>query len=467
MSLPSPPVLKTTIIQLNKELDPEDDNNNYEILTNDYNNYGSSNTSDAGSIPTSPIIEVSGTTKSGSGLPNKKKRRRSTANIDSEELAKRKNETKKLHSIIEKRRRIKINREFEALKYLIPACRNCNTGSSGGSATPTSSTKKASTNSNNNGNKIDGMYKLTILKSSVEYILYLHHIIQKQHQLLSLISAKDTNGGILAEKLKAFEDFDIDFAKVPLNVNQYRNIDKDFNFKDLMQDLDGRSVNTELPETIIEENEPVSETSSTNNTTTLHYSNSSVLPSRTSSIVSSRQSLLLPTPELTPILSILNKYSTSNNQLNNRKNSNPISPQTVCIKSQNPSPFTMPMKSSLSTSIVNSPSSSSSLSGSKSYMAGNNAVNTVKFSLPDPVVNPNSTLNDNIPRKGLISGIPEEEEEEKINEGLANTETVNSSSASSDENNDNDRGVLLKLTDQDVSKTLLALRKSSIDSLLN
>ena len=467
MSLPSPPVLKTTIIQLNKELDPEDDNNNYEILTNDYNNYGSSNTSDAGSIPTSPIIEVSGTTKSGSGLPNKKKRRRSTANIDSEELAKRKNETKQLHSIIEKRRRIKINREFEALKYLIPACRNCNTGSSGGSATPTSSTKKASTNSNNNGNKIDGMYKLTILKSSVEYILYLHHIIQKQHQLLSLISAKDTNGGILAEKLKAFEDFDIDFAKVPLNVNQYRNIDKDFNFKDLMQDLDGRSVNTESPETIIEENEPVSETSSTNNTTTLHYSNSSVLLSRTSSIVSSRQSLLLPTPELTPILSILNKYSTSNNQLNNRKNSNPISPQTVCIKSQNPSPFTMPMKSSLSTSIVNSPSSSSSLSGSKSYMAGNNAVNTVKFSLPDPVVNPNSTLNDNIPRKGLISGIPEEEEEEKINEGLANTETVNSGSASSDENNENDRGVLLKLTDQDVSKTLLALRKSSIDSLLN
>lgn len=467
MSLPSPPVLKTTIIQLNKELDPEDDNNNYEILTNDYNNYGSSNTSDAGSIPTSPIIEVSGTTKSGSGLPNKKKRRRSTANIDSEELAKRKNETKQLHSIIEKRRRIKINREFEALKYLIPACRNCNTGSSGGSATPTSSTKKASTNSNNNGNKIEGMYKLTILKSSVEYILYLHHIIQKQHQLLSLISAKDTNGGILAEKLKAFEDFDIDFAKVPLNVNQYRNIDKDFNFKDLMQDLDGRSVNTESPETIIEENEPVSETSSTNNTTTLHYSNSSVLLSRTSSIVSSRQSLLLPTPELTPILSILNKYSTSNNQLNNRKNSNPISPQTVCIKSQNPSPFTMPMKSSLSTSIVNSPSSSSSLSGSKSYMAGNNAVNTVKFSLPDPVVNPNSTLNDNIPRKGLISGIPEEEEEEKINEGLANTETVNSGSASSDENNDNDRGVLLKLTDQDVSKTLLALRKSSIDSLLN
>ena len=159
--------------------------------------------------------------------------------------------------------------------------------------------------------------------------LYLHHIIQKQHQLLSLISAKDTNGGILAEKLKAFEDFDIDFAKVPLNVNQYRNIDKDFNFKDLMQDLDGRSVNTESPETIIEENEPVSETSSTNNTTTLHYSNSSVLPSRTSSIVSSRQSLLLPTPELTPILSILNRYSTSNNQLNNRKI--PINLTTNCL----------------------------------------------------------------------------------------------------------------------------------------
>lgn len=232
MSLPSPPILKTTIIQLNKELDPEDDNNNYEILTNDYNNYGSSNTSEAGSIPTSPIIEVSGSTKSGSGLPNKKKRRRSTANIDSEELAKRKNETKQLHSIIEKRRRIKINREFEALKYLIPACRNCHSSSSG-IATPTSSTKKATTNNNNNGNKIDGMYKLTILKSSVEYILYLHHIIQKQHQLLSLVNGgENTSGDTITEKLKALEEFDIDFAKVPLNVNQYRNIDKDFNFKD-------------------------------------------------------------------------------------------------------------------------------------------------------------------------------------------------------------------------------------------
>lgn len=475
MSLPSPPILKTTIIQLNKELDPEDDNNNYEILTNDYNNYGSSNTSEAGSIPTSPIIEVSGSTKSGSGLPNKKKRRRSTANIDSEELAKRKNETKQLHSIIEKRRRIKINREFEALKYLIPACRNCNSSSSG-IATPTSSTKKASTNNNNNGNKIDGMYKLTILKSSVEYILYLHHIIQKQHQLLSLVNGgENTSGDTITEKLKALEEFDIDFAKVPLNVNQYRNIDKDFNFKDLMQDLDGRSGSTESPETILEEIEPVSDENQTNSSTTgtFHCTNSSVLPSRTSSIVSSRQSLLLPTPELTPILSILNKYSTSNNQLNHRKNSNPISPQTVCIKSQNPSPFTTPMKSSLSTSIINSPSSSSSLSGNKGYMAGNNAVNTVKFSLPDPVVNPNSTLNDNVPRKGFINGIPEEEEEEtiKVKEGLVKTEIVNTGNGSSDENNnnnnDNDDRVLLKLTDQDVSKTLLALRKSSIDSLLN
>lgn len=69
MTFPSPPVLKTTIIQLNKELDSDGQNNcNYEILTNNYGNsvldkspIGASDES----VPTSPNLEALG--------PNKKK----------------------------------------------------------------------------------------------------------------------------------------------------------------------------------------------------------------------------------------------------------------------------------------------------------------------------------------------------------------------------------------------------------
>ncbi|EGV63861.1 hypothetical protein CANTEDRAFT_134435 [Yamadazyma tenuis ATCC 10573] len=120
-------------------------------------------------------------------------------------------ETKQLHSLIEKRRRIKINREFEALKYLIPACRT---------------SKSPGEKSVNNNSKIDGMYKLTILKSSVEYIMYLHHLIQKQSELLRSSDAEF--------------DFDNTFTKYPLNVNDYRNIDKDFSFKKLLEEANGQ-----------------------------------------------------------------------------------------------------------------------------------------------------------------------------------------------------------------------------------
>lgn len=79
-----------------------------------------------------------------------------------------------------------------------------------------------------NGNKIDGMYKLTILKSSVEYILYLHHIIQKQQELIKNDSSIN---------LTAAKEFNIDFARIPLDVNQYRNIDVNFNFKTLLKEV--------------------------------------------------------------------------------------------------------------------------------------------------------------------------------------------------------------------------------------
>ncbi|KAG7192810.1 uncharacterized protein KQ657_001265 [Scheffersomyces spartinae] len=224
-NLPPPPLLKTTIIQLNKELDNE--SSNYEILTsydNYNNNNGNSNSSSgdqAGSTPsTPPVVEQ-----------QKRKRRRSTANIDEEELAKRKSETKQLHSIIEKRRRIKINREFEALKYLIPACRSTGSSNSNNATTPGGKqqpTKLASNNSNNN--KIDGMYKLTILKSSVEYILYLHHILQQQN---AIISQLDPN-----------HNFDVLWAQIPLDVNQYRNIDKEFNFNELAENFEQQLLQT-------------------------------------------------------------------------------------------------------------------------------------------------------------------------------------------------------------------------------
>lgn len=202
-NLPKPPVLKTTIIQLNKDLDQ--DNDSFEILTNDYNNQDDQDLNagkSTNSAINSPTLNYNLTPK---------KRRRSNPNVNEEELAKRKVETKQLHSIIEKRRRIKINREFEALKYLIPACRDTNNSNS------------KTTNSSNNS-KIDGMYKLTILKSSVEYILYLHHLIEKQLEIIAGLNPE-------------FE-FDSTFTKIPLNVNEYRNIDKDFDFKSVAQEFE-------------------------------------------------------------------------------------------------------------------------------------------------------------------------------------------------------------------------------------
>lgn len=189
MRLASPPLLKTTIIQLNKDIDPED--NNYEILTNGYNDTPKLVAPAPFSVDEAP----------------RKKRRRSSSFVDDEELAKRRTETKQLHSIIEKRRRVKINREFEALKYLIPACRS----------TDPAAKRLLGANSTT---KIDGMYKLTILKAAVEYMLYLHHVIKEQHSVL--------------EKVLDTYKYDVGFCDVNLDVNQYRNIDQEFDFSELL-----------------------------------------------------------------------------------------------------------------------------------------------------------------------------------------------------------------------------------------
>lgn len=374
--LPNPPVLKTTIIQLNKDLDLDD--NNYEILTNEYNqNKGGS----------SDGTVVNGT--SVGAFQGKKKRRRSSANVDSDELMKRKNDTKQLHSIIEKRRRVKINREFEALKYLIPACRMTSASNGGG---------KKGAGGSNNGNKIDGMYKLTILKSSVEYILYLHHIIQQQHRLLNSESEADDY------------KFDIDFAKVPLDVNAYRDIDKEFNFKDLgTADIDANGSSSKNDQIIEEDYEE-------------------------DSFNDDKSQLLSPeiTPDMAPVLSMLNKYNSSRD------------PQSISVSPNTYNSFSYPSTTS------NSPYTNPRIS---------NAGKFKQFQLPDPAINPSDIDVGNTPQNGpkrklFKAKIPP-------NNTIMYNRPLNVKFASSDNILEN------KLSDKDASKTLLALRKSSIDSLLN
>lgn len=435
-SLPSPPMLKTTIIQLNKDLDNDD--NNYEILTNEWMNNGNSSENNTNS--NIGILEQP---------QAKKKRRRSSANIDSEELAKRKHETKQLHSIIEKRRRIKINREFEALKYLIPACRSSNEGS-------ISNTKK-NFNSNNN-NKIDGMYKLTILKSSVEYILYLHHIIEKQHALLS--NNPDYS-------------FDINFCDIPLNVNQYRNIDKEFSFKDLIENKDlanssNSSSNSSSPN-ISPANSNISNNNKTNvindsieehvdeNDEKSHH-NLPPLERRQVKKIRSTSSLpsikhlppnfsknQLPSPEITPdmapILSMLNKYSNSTNSSFSFTNTTSLPNDTRLSQSTGVSPFTKPLRSSFSKS-------------------------NTQFQLPDPAITSPSQYDSNYPRKKFFkSKIPANNTIIQ----LPNNDSIKDDGLTYiDDSLDVDDGsTKRKLSEKDASKTLLALRKSSIDNLLN
>lgn len=140
-----------------------------------------------------------------------KKRRRSSA-YNKEEIERKKRELKTQHSIIEKRRRIKMNREFEALKFLVPACRlNILTGLNDG-----------------NFDNSNMMHKLTILQSTVEYIKYLHLIIKLMKlQMLIPKETRDTfKSWIQKNDNLNFVDFDLD-------LQSYRDIESEFNFEDI------------------------------------------------------------------------------------------------------------------------------------------------------------------------------------------------------------------------------------------
>lgn len=187
--IPSPPDLKPTIIQM-QNVDSNDQNQ--ESVDPKF----------------SPVQQ-----QSNQQQPAKRKRRRSSSALVSQnELDKRRKEHKTAHSIIEKKRRIRMNREFEALKYIIPACRN-----------------NLST-SNNNG---EGMYKLTILQATVDYIKYLHNVINIQHE--ELIKTSDSE----------IVDDDLNFAKVDIDTDGYRNLDNDFDFNKLLDEINTSASSSE------------------------------------------------------------------------------------------------------------------------------------------------------------------------------------------------------------------------------
>jgi hypothetical protein len=175
MTLPQPPDLKPTIIQMQNNDTEEPDVQDHEEK------------------------------------PKKKRRRSSSSLISQNEIEKRRREHKTAHSIIEKKRRIRMNREFEALKFLIPACRNnLNT-------------------SNNNG---EGMYKLTILQATVDYIRYLHQVVGLQNDELKKLGL----------------DEDIGFIKADVDTDQYRNLDNEYSFQQLFDSFNDEASSTKSNE---------------------------------------------------------------------------------------------------------------------------------------------------------------------------------------------------------------------------
>lgn len=213
--IPPPPLFKpnyalnnsdTAVNRNSQQHNSYNDSNNYNYLTTsfvDYKDYKKFKY-----LKNSPIIsplsvpldkESSNKFELININSNIKKRKRRKASNSIEEEKERKRELKIQHSIIEKKRRIKINREFESLKFLVPACRE---------------EIIKGFNENKNFENSNTMHKLTILQSTVEYIKYLHFIIK-----------------IVKPNLK--------FTKIDdlLDLKNVRNIENDFNFEDIYLSL--------------------------------------------------------------------------------------------------------------------------------------------------------------------------------------------------------------------------------------
>lgn len=218
--IPPPPVFKPTIIQMKGS---SSQNLNSNILT-------TSNLEECDLMASK--LEVA-------PLPSRK-RRKSCQSFDSEELARKRKELKLAHSIIEKKRRIKMNREFEALKYLVPLCRTSilqsltqptpvSSPNLSSQQQQISSTRRNSSISSALGGDWESqgqMHKLTILQSTVEYISYLHHIIQLQRDEITSKYNPDWA-----------QNTDFIFTEFELDLDQIRDIDSEYDFNKLFKDL--------------------------------------------------------------------------------------------------------------------------------------------------------------------------------------------------------------------------------------
>lgn len=208
--IPAPPVFKSSFIQMQRpQMSNEEPKTNY--LTSSYiPNEEHRNNLIHQSPSISPMTHCDSTSKPLSPKLEPKKRRRSSSKEDSERKRK---SIKAQHSIIEKKRRIKMNREFEALKFIVPACRT--------------SILSGLTNSNSFENS-HLMHKLTILQSTVEYIKYLHLIIRLMK--LQMLLPKDTRSNYKSWFQK---NTNLDFVDFDLYLDRYRDIEKDFDFEEM------------------------------------------------------------------------------------------------------------------------------------------------------------------------------------------------------------------------------------------
>lgn len=218
--LPAPPSFKSTIIQItpnSSSTTTKNSNSQKNSAENSYSNINKRQIS-------SDTVSFLNSSSSANNNPKRQKVKLSEKSL--EEIERKKKENKAAHSIIEKKRRIKLNREFEALKIIVPACRNSiinnNYNNNNGHSTTTNDASKDKIN--------DGMYKLTILQASVDYINYLHEIIRIMHMKEKKLNAQL---GHLGQQDN--DDSHIAFAKLDLKLEKYRDLDIDFKYIEIMK----------------------------------------------------------------------------------------------------------------------------------------------------------------------------------------------------------------------------------------
>ncbi|KAH3667264.1 hypothetical protein OGAPHI_002913 [Ogataea philodendri] len=239
--LPPPPIFKPTFVQMNKTGSSTESKNASPVLAGSSNsNYLTSSfvsneeyknklIQQSPSIsPMTYAMDMPSPGPASPALTANRKRRKSMVTTK-EELERKRKELKSQHSIIEKKRRIKMNREFEALKFMVPACRlNILNGLN-----------------DNNFDNSNMMHKLTILQSTVEYIKYLHLVIK----LLKLQMLTPSKTRPLFQRWLAKND-NLRFVDFDLDLQAYRTIENEFNFEELF--LKVWKNDGEMPDTLLD-----------------------------------------------------------------------------------------------------------------------------------------------------------------------------------------------------------------------